>query len=571
MALDVNKLEARYQALRSERVGWDAAWADLAELFLPTRWRSDEDETAYKQPRLNCRLVNSVGVLAMRTLAAGLHGGMTSPVRPWFRLQIAGNLGDGATGMNAWLDEVTQRMQFLLHQSNFYDCIHGLYADLGTFGTSLLIETATADGLRFDLVRAGEYVLDVNDEGRVDTFFRRFHMTARQIISKWGDDSVPELVRTAAKNQYGAGNTVRFNVIHGVFPRSDVKHGQKVGSGGKPFVSVYWLHDGAGGRQSAILSEGGYDMFPAFAPRWDITGFDVYGRSPAMDVAPDVKMLQAMTTSMRKMQHKIADPPMLGDSSLRRYGVDRNPGGFTYGDFQITQGRPLVAPIQQPEAAALGYTMEGIRDVENVIRSGLYVDLFRLMIDDNRIQITATEVQARQNEKMLLIGPVVERMHDELLSPLIRRTYYLMEENNYLPDPPQGFEGMSLDVRFESVLAQAQKVLSTAPIEQGLSFVANMANLKPEVLDIVDADATARSYLKRIGVPESCLADEETVNDARKARVEQQQQDLAMQQQAAAAETAVDASAAAKNLGNIQMGASGETLMSTLVGGLGAV
>lgn len=570
MALDVNKLEARWQALRTERTGWDAAWDDLAELFLPTRWRADTDETSYKQPRLNARLVNSVGVLSMRTLAAGLHGGMTSPVRPWFRLQLAAGEMDESSGVHAWLDEVTQRMQIVLHQSNFYDCIHGLYSDLGTFGTGLLVEVADADGLHFHLARAGEYALDVDNAGNVDTFFRRLHMTARQIVAQWGESAVPDFVRMAARNNAGASGVTRFSVIHGVFPRTDVKHGQRVGSEGKPYVSVYWLHDGAGGRQNAILSEGGYNMFPAFAPRWDVTGFDVYGRSPAMDIAPDVKMLQAMTATLRKMQHKIADPPMLGDSSLRRFGVDRNPGGFTYGDFQITQGRPLVMPIQQPDAQALGHTMQAIHDVENVVRSGLYVDLFRMLLDDDRRQITATEIQARQSEKLLLIGPVVERLHSELLSPLIKRTYALMDEWGALPDPPEGLEGTELDIRFESVLAQAQRLTSTSAIDQGLAFIANMASVKPEVLDVLDGDATARSYLERVGVPESCLADEQDVQEMRQARAQQQEE---MQQQAQAQQvvaSAVDASAAAKNLGQTPLGADGQTLMGTLLGGLGA-
>lgn len=566
MSINVNKLAARYEALKGERSGWDTAWETLAELFLPTRWRIDTDETAHKQPKLNPRLVNPVGVLAMRTLAAGLHGGMTSPVRPWFRLQLAGEQST-MPGVNAWLDEVTQRMQFYFQQSNFYDCIHGLYSDLGTFGTGLLIETADEQGLQFDLVRAGEYVLDVNEKGVVDTFFRRFFMTPRQIIAKWGEENVPQCVKTAAKNG-GTSSTTRFNIIHGVFPRDDAKY-NSLGKAGMPFVSVYWLHEaGNGAAKGSLLSEGGYKMFPAFAPRWDLVGLDVYGRSPAMDVAPDVKMLQAMTTTLRKMQHKIADPPMVGDSSLRRLGVDRNPGGFTWGDLQTTQGRPLVVPIQQPDAQALQWTMTAIEKVEDEVRQGLYVDLFRMMVDDNRNRITATEVEAKQNEKMLLLGPVVERMHNELLSPLIKRTYALMNEWGALPESPPGMEGTSLDIRFESVLARAQRLMSTSAIDQGVAFVANFASMKPAVLDLLDSDATVRSYLNRVGVPESCLADEDSVDAIRQQRAEAEAQAQQQQQAQVAMQGIVDASAAAKNLGQTPVGADDQTLMGTLLGGI---
>lgn len=565
MSLDVNKLNARYESLRTERSGWDAAWADLAELFSPTRWRSDTDTSAHKQPVINGRLVDSTGVRAMRTLAAGLQGGMTSPVRPWFRLRLANEQDKLEPGINQWLDEVTERMRLLLHQSNFYNVVHGLYQDLGTFGTGLMIETADEDGLKFHRVAAGEYVLDVNGDGFVDCFFRRLHLSARQIIDLWGEANVPDAVLTAAKSPT-VGAAERYSVIHGVFPRQDVRYGQSVGARGKPFVSVYWMQED--GRRGHVLNEGGYDMFPGFAPRWDVHFGDVYGRSPAMEVMPDARMLQAMATTHRIMEHKVADPPLIGDTSLRQFGVDRNPGGFTYGSLQITQGRPLVMPIQQPDAVAIKYSWEALQDVRRIVDEGLYVDLFRMLLDDDRRQITATEIQARQAEKMLLIGPVVERLHTELLSPLIKRTYSLMQEWQALPPAPEGMGYAELDVEFESVLAQAQKVTATSSIDQGVAFAVNLAGARPEALDLLNTDETIRSYWDRIGMPQACIADEQAVEASRQQRA-QEQQAMAMQQQMAAeGQAAQDISGAAKNLGQTPAGADGQTLMDTILGGI---
>ena len=565
MALDVTKLNARYESLRTERSGWDAAWADLAELFSPTRWRSDTDTSAHKQPVVNGRLVDSTGVRAMRTLAAGLQGGMTSPVRPWFRLRLAHEQDKMESGINMWLDEVTERMRLLLHQSNFYNCVHGLYQDLGTFGTGLMVETADEDGLKFHRVAAGEYVLDVNGDGFVDCFFRRLHLSARQIIDLWGEDKAPDSVLTAAKSPT-VGASERYDVIHGVFPRQDVRYGQSVGAKGKPYVSVYWMRED--GRRGHVLNEGGYDMFPGFAPRWDVHFGDVYGRSPAMEVMPDARMLQAMATTLRIMQHKVADPPLLGDTSLRQYGVDRNPGGFTYGSLQITQGRPLVMPIQQPDAAAIKYSWDALQDVRRIVDEGLYVDLFRMLLDDDRRQVTATEIQAKQSEKMLLIGPVVERLHTELLSPLIKRTYSLMQEWNALPPPPEGMGYAELDVEFESVLAQAQKVTATSSIDQGIAFAVNLAGAKPEALDLLSVDETVRAYWDRIGMPQACIADEQAVDAARQQRAQEQQAMAQQQQMAAEGQAAQDISGAAKNLGQTPAGADGQTLMDTILGGI---
>lgn len=509
----------------------------------------------------------------MRTLAAGMQGGMTSPVRPWFRLTLKDRDEGGESGLNAWLDEVTQAMQSVLHNSNFYNAVHGLYADLGTFGTGLLVETADADGINFHLVRAGEYVLDINGRGEVDTFFRRINMTARQIVDKWGDgENIPAAVKEAAKPCNGQGGVTRFDVIHGVFPRADLKPGLALGPESKPFVSVYFCEMGAGGKPE-LLSEGGYDMFPAFAPRWDVNGTDVYGRSPAMDVTPDCKMLQAMTSTLRRMQHKIADPPMVADDTLKRYGVTLDPGSLSFvsmAAFAQSGGLPVVA-VQQPEPAALNYTMQGIKDVEQIIHDGLYTDLFRMLIDDDRRQITATEIQAKQQEKMILIGPVVERLQKELLEPLIARTFSLMREWGALPAPPEGMDAAELDVSFESVLAQAQKMTATSAIDQGLAFMVQSAQANPEVLDVLDFDAMGKAYLDRIGMPESCVRDEQDIASMREQRAQAQAQAAEMEQAQMAAQQAVDMTAAAKNLGQTPVGADGQTLAGTILGGLGAI
>lgn len=583
--LDMARIQRRYQALKNGRSGWDTAWASLAELFLPGRWHADADDGA-GGPKLNSRLVNSAGVLAMRTLAAGMQGGMTSPVRPWFRLTLrnreaAGEAGGQTAGQSGgetgrWLDEVTEAMRAALHQSNFYNAVHGLYADLGTFGTGLMVETADADGLNFHLVRAGDYVLDVNGRGEVDTFFRRIGMTARQIVDLWGEgDNVPPAIREAAKASSGSGGSAgqRFEVIHGVFPRHDLAPGAALGPAARPFVSVYFCEIGEGGRP-AVLSEGGFDMFPAFAPRWDLSAGAVYGRSPAMDVTPDCKMLQAMTATLRRMQHKIADPPAVADASLRQYGVDLDPGSLTFVDMAtLAQAGNPVTPIQQPEPAALSYTMQGIRDVEKLVAEGLYSDLFRLLMDDDRRQITATEIQARQQEKLILIGPVVERLHKELLEPLIIRTFGLMRDWGALPEPPDEVaEGMAgLDVSFESVLAQAQKLTATSALEQGLAFLAQSAQVNPEVLDLMDFDAMGRAYMDRIGLPEACLRDEGGIAALRAQRAEAQAAAARQAEAREAVRQMADLSAAAKNLGQTPAGADGQTLMGTVLGGMGAL
>lgn len=506
--------------------------------------------------KINPKLVNSCGALAARVLAAGLQGGMTSPARPWFKIGLKGYADAGA--LNAWLDEVTQAMHLALHESNFYNAVHGLYADLCVFGTALLVETADADGLKFFLVPPGDYVLDTDRNGEVDTFFRRIPMTARQILASFGKDA-PSFIEGAA----GAGLNETFTVIHGVFPRKDRDYSAKIGPASMPYQSVYWLEEGG-----HVLSEGGYSGFPAFAPRWDVGPGEIYGRSPAMDVMADLKMLQAMTVTMRKLQHKLADPPMVADSSLKQYGVNISPGAINFADAANVLKNGAIQPIAMPNPASLNFTMQAIAEVENTIREGMYVDLFRMFMDEDRTKVTATEIQARQQEKLILAGPVVERLHKELLEPLIARTFHLMDEFGALPPLDDDYGGAELETTFESVLAQAQKLAATSAIDQSWAFVMNAAQADPSALDVIDTDAMVKSYLKRTGMPGSCVNDDQAIAQIRQARQEAQQKQEEAAQMAQLTANAQGLSAAAKNLGQTPAGADGQTLMQTLIGGL---
>lgn len=572
MAVDVHSLNRRYQSLRDERSAWDSAYADLSRHFSPTKFRFDGSADAYTKPMvLNDKIVDSTGILDMRTLAAGMQGGMTSPARPWFKLALQDEDVMAAPDVGKWLDDVTRRMQGVLHRSNFYNAVHALYSDLGTFGTGLLLETADEDGLNFFVVPAGDYVIDINDNNVVDTFFRRISMTARQIIQKFGEDKCPNIVKTAAAPKTGTASTTRFDVIHAVYPRKDRTYG-KAGGKHMPFASVYWMMAGTD-QQGAphVLSESGFEEFPAFAPRWDVSGSQVYGRSPAMDVLPDCRMLQGMYTTLLKTLHQNVQPSLSVMASLKSVGLDLRPGGMNF--VETYDGRPPMAaqPIYQPNAQSIQYTQLAIQEVQQKVHDGLYADLFKMLISNDRRQITATEIEAREQEKMILIGPVVERLQKELFEPLIERTFNLMLRYDFVPEPPEAIAGEPLRVELVSVLAQAQRLVSTSGIDQQAAFMMSMAQAKPDVLDYLDAEYTVESYAEAVGAPKGMIRSREEVAAIQQAREEAQQQQMQQQQALAAAQQAQNLTGAAKNLGQATVGPDGQTALEAIVGGMGSL
>ena len=509
---EVARLARRHRELLRRRAPWEGAWRSLAEHFLPTRFRLDAGHGQggeERGPMLNSRLVDATGILAMRVLAAGLQGGLTSPARPWFRLSLDDvELARSRQGQE-WLDECAARMRVVFHRSNFYNVMHTLYAELGTFGTAFAFELADPRrGFSFVPLCAGEYALDCDERRRVDTVFRRVFMSVRQMAAAFGAEALPGALRaTLARNP-----DARFAVAQAVFPRAERRPG-RVDARGMAFASLHWLE----GREDAHpLRVSGFRAFPGFGPRWEAAGNDVYGRSPAMDALPDCRMLQQMGITTLKAIHKAVDPPMSVAAGLRSVGLDLTPGAINYVDSVPGQSPQAATPLFQvrPDLATARKAMES---VQNQIRQGLYNDLFKLVLE-GRSQVTASEIAAREEEKLVLIGPVLERLHDELFLPLIDRTFELMRELDMLPPTPPELAGRRLRVEFVSLLAQAQKLVGMGAADRYLDMARRAAAAWPEALDCLNVDRLLDSYADSLGLPVSLTRPQEECDALRRER-----------------------------------------------------
>lgn len=154
----------------------------------------------------------------------------------------------------------------------------------------------------------------------------------------------------------------------------------------------------------------------------------------------------------------------------------------------------------------------------------------------DRRDMTAREVQERHEEKLLMLGPVLEGLIDDLLDPVIDRVFNVMVEDprGLIPPPPDELSGMDLKVEYISVLAQAQRAVGISGIERLWGFAGQVAQMDPSVLDKLDADQTIDEYASMAGVSPSMIVPDEQVEEVRQQRAAQQAQ---MQQMAQSRET----------------------------------
>ncbi len=495
---------------------WKGAWSEVEKYILP-RFSHKHGEYAYESakpdPKVGRRIIDSTATRSLRILAAGMQGGLTSPARPWFRLRLATDDESESGPDRRWLDVVESRMYAALARSNFYPAIHTLYTELAAFGSANMYQEVDHKRLmRFTNVPCGDFAWACDAAGRVDTVVRRTCMTARQIAERYGE----ERMSTRTRRLYRKSPEERVEIVHMVRPRmDDMRRADAFGPMNMPWESLVWEADGP----DMFLHEGGYEEFPHLTARWDMCGCAIYGNSPAMDVLPDVKMLQEMARSQLLAVHKVVNPPMRVPTSFKQR-LNLIPGGLNY----VPSGQnESIGPLYQinPDINAVSSKIE---DVRSAVREGFFNDLFLMFTAEGRSNVTATEVSERSEEKLLMLGPVIERHQTELLDPLLERTYGMLKRAGMLPTPPSELEGQTLRIEYVSTLAQAQRTVTAQSIKSFAADVASLAQVSSGVLDKVDFEQAVDELGSIACVPAKLIRSDAEVQARRMTEYLQQKQ-----------------------------------------------
>lgn len=528
---------ARKSALWSERSSWLTHWREISENQQPRAGRFVVTDRNKGDKRAN-KILDNTAVFGARTLAAGLMSGVTSPARPWFRLEIRDKDLMESAEVKTWLHDTAELLRAIFASSNTYRALHTIYEELGLFGTAASVVLPDFENvIHHHPLTVGEYALATNHKGEVDTLCREFQMTVGQMVQQFGRENCSNTVQDLfAKGNYDTW----VDVVHMLEPRRE-RDTRKLNGKNKRFASLY-LEPGKD-QADQYLSESGFDRFPGLTPRWVVTGNDVYGTSPGMECLGDVKQLQHQQLRKGQAIDYQVNPPLTVPTKYKEATKARLPGGVFYVDSTGPGGGVRSAFEVNLNLQHLGLD---IADVRERIRSAYYADLFLMMQGDTRSGITATEVAERHEEKLLMLGPVLERLHNELLSPLIDITFDMAEKAGILPAAPPELEGMDLNVEFISVLAQAQRAVATQGIDRLIGTVGGMAQLKPEVLDKIDFDQVVDDLGNAYGVNPKIILPDNAVAAMR----EQRAQAAQAAQAAAAMPTVVDA---AKTAGDVNV------------------
>ncbi len=544
--------EARVKVLQRQRQSWEPAWRDLSRFIDPKRGQFFTQPNSGDRGRQNNgSILDPTALHAKRALVAGLMSGVTSPARPWFRLTVPDRRVAQLANVKAWFDDAAERMRMVFAAGNLYSALPIVYDELGQFGVGCaILEFDREDVIRLYTQSTGEYWLGIDGRGRVNTFARRFMKSYRQIEELWPNHGVEEISEKAKSDTEADTEIVLFHLIE---PNTAYEKG-RLDSAGKKFRSIVWREGSK--RPGELVHRSGYNRFPVLAPRWAPIGNDAYSRSPGHDALPDVKSLQVFTKRLHNAVDKHVNPPMGAHISLRGTPSSVLPGATNY--FTSAEKGSGMWPLYQTQPGSIEQVRAQIADSRQSIDRAFFADLFLMISQMEGVQPrNQLEISTRREEKMQMLGPVLENLHDDLLQPLVQQTFDIMFENRLFLEPPEELQGYPLDVELISILAQAQKAADLGSMERVFQFAGGLAGVRPDVLDKLDFDEAIDVYGDKLGAPSAIIVSDDQVAKMRQARAQQQAQEKAIA-------TATVAADGAKTLSETDVGGGRNALQAVL-------
>ena len=538
-------LNRRKGALTAERESFISHYKEIADNIQPRRGRFYPQDRNKGERRHNL-IINSKGTQALRTATSGVFSGVMSPSRPWFSLGTPDPGMMEFTPVKVWLNQVELLMRAIFNSSNLYNMAPTMLAETLLFGTGCMLHVDDFDDVaRFYTQTAGSYMIGQNHRCEVDTLLREYEMTVSQMVGMFGLENVS----LSVKDQWDKGNyEVWYPCCHLIEPNPDKKMNSLFNID-KAFRSVYFEPASTNKAQDKdkILRKSGFDNFPAYVPRWGVTGEDVYGTDcPGMVALGDVKSLQIEEKRKAQAIDKMVNPPLKGPASAKNVPISSLPGGVTI--YDGSTDREGLGPLYMVNPQ-INELMMDIQKTELRIEEAFFVDLFRAISNMQGIQPkNQLELSQRNEERLQELGPVLEQLHGEFLDKLIDRTFDQAVKADILPPAPPELEGQELKVSYISSLAQAQRAVATGGIERITAFVLGMAQANPAVLDKYDMDQAIDEFGNAIMAPPKLIKSDEDVAKKRQADAEAMAQQQQQEQQMAMMSTAADAGSKLANV-----------------------
>ena len=525
------RIDKHFEHLKGKRSTWERHWQELAEYVLPHR--SDfTSKRSLGEERLEMAF-EGTAMRALKRFASQIHNVFTPMGAEWFKLTTGITAIDKQRDVQLWLEEASKIVKHHISRpsSNFHSAIYQYYLEAGAFGTGIVfVEDIPGIGPRFRNFPLSDCVLAAGGEMEIDTIYRLYKQTAKDLVSRYPIETLPEDI---AKKGLGEKMLEEEDVVHLVCPAWTLREFLPE-KWDKPYVSITYLKD-----KKRVIQVGAYDEMPYICARWERSDREIYGRGPAWEVLPDMRLMNEVEKVYLKGVQKAISPPMFVPDSGLLDPLDTTPDAINYYNVGIG-GKDMIFPA--PNAGKVEYAMDLSAKLTGSIKEGFFLDVLELpgptAPDGDVMRFSATEVSVRMRQRMPVLGPLLARQENEFLDPLIRRTVHILMRSMMLGKMPPVLEEIGYRIEYINPISISLRSGEVNSMVQLFEMIMPLAQIDQTIPMYFDTHKILQNTAEVLQVPASNLRTQEEVAEILKKQ--QQQQALQQEQQQAQVAAQVD-------------------------------
>lgn len=535
-----SKRLAKAERMASQRLVNDSLMRDIAEHVQPRKAQSILSDHANTSTDEADRLFDTTAMQANQTLGSGMHSNITPMGTTFATLGPPVEMEETLPyDVKNWFLKATQILHREIAASNFHSAVDEFYLDHGGFGTAAMMCRLGEKGrLVFETLEIGTYSIAEGEDRLVDTLYRNYELTPRQIIQRFGED-VSQTVQEKAADE--KTKDIPLKILHCIEPREDYDP-NRIDAEHMPVASDWILVE-----TQEVLKSSGFLEQPFAVSRWRLWGKSPYGWSPSYYALPVSSQLNFLEQCIDVGVERAAFPAWMVPSSLKGE-FDPRPHGQNI--FDASPGGDAAMPQELQSNGRLDIAVEREEQKRKVIREAFFEDLFKLLSRIDK-QMTAREVAELTAEKTTLFHPFFARLTTEFLGPILKRAFAELLRAGKFGTPPDalftrtenGWEMEEPEIEFMSRLALALEMGEVSGLLQTIDDLAPMAQVVGhQVYDWLHPDRAGAKIARARGVSAEVMRSGEEIEEKRQAEAE-------AAERAAAAEQAQQMAGAVNSLG----------------------
>ena len=515
-------IDRHHEKLKNNRRVWEREWQEMAEYVLPHR--SDFTTTHSKGDDRMGMAFEGTAMRLLKRFASNIHNVFTPMGAEWFKLTTGIAELDKSRNVALWMEEASKIVKHHVSRpsSNFQSAVYQYYLEAGSFGTGIIfVEDQPGFGPRFRNFPLSDCILGSGSEMEIDTIFRNYKQTAKDLISRFDPQTLPEQI---VEKGMGPKMLDEYDVVHAVFPSWTIQNFLPEGFN-KPFASIHYLKE-----KKQILGFGGYEEMPYICARWERSDREIYGRGPTWEIMPDIRLITEIDRTYLKAVQKTVSPPLFVPDSGLLDPLDTTPDAINYYSVGLG-GKDQIFEV--PTRAKPEYAERLNAKCTANIREGYFLDLLALpgpvAPDGDVMRFSATEVSVRMRQRMPILGPILARQEGEFLDPLIRRTVNILMRSFLLPEMPKEMNNQ-FKIEYINPVSIAMRSGEISSMNQLFEMIMPLAQIDQTIPMYFNTQQILKNTAEVLQIPTSNLRTEEEVQQMIEEQQRQQQAQEQMQQ-----------------------------------------